>query len=107
MTYTKYLILEWVGRWIIPDHAHGGAHPGPFDLQGDAQKEIDRIADHEFRAMLRHPLSEAPPTDEDKRLAACHRNYVVNRHKVIEVRGWPEDLQADPWDQAFPKAVES
>ncbi len=67
----RWLILEWSGRWDIPDHWHGGIWAGPYTSKALAEE-----------AVVNHAELEAEGSDEyDK------KSY-ISRHIVISVY-WP------------------
>lgn len=43
----RWLILQWDGRWGIPDHWHGGIWAGPYTSKAEAEKAIVNYAGKE------------------------------------------------------------
>lgn len=72
---TAYLVVEWIGRWSLPDSDHGGAHPGPYATRQDAANAIRAAVQWEARG-------------EDRKRAKA-------RHAIVPVE-WPAHAPVMP-----------
>lgn len=81
---TRHLILEWIGRWALPDHAHGGIDPGPYISERSAKASIEQYARRQADGWLGQGVDDA----------FIEREYrlCLGRHCSIEAP-WPEDLK--------------
>lgn len=70
----KWLVLEWLGKWVISDGWHGGINPGPYESEEDAHK-----------AILVYAKRESDYYGENV-------ESIISRHTIIKVN-WPKDLK--------------
>lgn len=50
---TKWLVLEWIGYWAIPDKYHGGINPGPYESKEAAASAIKTYLEKELSEYCR------------------------------------------------------
>lgn len=80
----SYLILEWLGRWALPDPDHGGIQPGPYTSEGEALVTLLAYATREYEACLRNVPQEAE----------IRRERVLAHHKIVAC-DWPTEGPKD------------
>ena len=79
-TFQGYIILEWVGRWIVPDTNHGGAPSKLFRLESDARKALVNYLDKQWR---REDYAQ-----EDLAYYERERAIAEERHCIVPI-SWP------------------
>lgn len=77
-----YIILEWVGRWVISDGYHGGVKAGPYRSEERAENALLKYAKDAHDCVLEY---------RDQEAALEERDYVLKRHKIVSFE-LPEDL---------------
>lgn len=55
-TEIQWIILEWVGRWGVPDPNHGDCPPGPFQSYAAAEQRLTEYADERDRVRRIHRI---------------------------------------------------
>lgn len=76
----RFLIAEWMGRWAIPDDAHGGVRPGPHASFEEAKAVLSEYVEKQSRSWEEH----AGPTEAER-----ERKILRRRLQIVEVE-WPE-----------------
>lgn len=84
MTFTRFLILEWVGRWAVSDGFHGGVKPGPYSLKTEAESAIEVHAKKQRDGWLQSGASEA--------FAEAEYQLCKTRLHVLQC-SFPKDLE--------------
>ncbi len=87
---TKYLILEWIGHWAIPDHLHGGVNPGPHASLNEAMIVLYAYADKQAES-ARAPGPDGKPYRSATEVAD-ERKLLLARHRILPVPQWPTDV---------------
>lgn len=79
----RFIILEWVGRWVISDGHHGGIKAGPYTYYSDAYKALHNYAERIYIGCLQNDQSQSE--------AQTEHDLIIKRHYILRCE-FPPDL---------------
>lgn len=88
----KYLIVEWVGKWVLPDWTHIGTFRGPYDSKEEAHAAIEQDVQRDRNYQLKNEAERSPSkvnSPEEIAYADKCAQSSRNRFAVITSPDWP------------------